>query len=100
MKNVVKRGRPVGTKKKSIGGGTVVSTWKPQTVLMDDLEFNKNLFIPMPTGKRIDNFLSSEGGLMKGCNFSFIGDPGVGKTTVILDILADLQAKGQKVLFI
>ena len=100
MKNVVKRGRPVGTKKTSISSGRVVSVWKPQTVLMDDLEFNKNLFIPMPTGKRIDNLLSSEGGLMKGCNFAFIGDPGVGKTTVILDVLADLQAKGQKVLFI
>jgi DNA repair protein RadA/Sms len=37
---------------------------------------------------------------MKGTNFAFIGDPGVGKTTVMLDILADLQAKGQKVLFI
>lgn len=101
MKNKVKRGRPVGSKKKIVvGGGNVVSTWKPKTVMMDDLEFNKNLFVPMPTGKKIDSLLSSEGGLMKGCNFAFIGDPGVGKTTVILDILADLQKKGQKVLFI
>jgi len=101
MKNKVKRGRPVGSKKKIVvGGGSVVSTWKPKTVMMDDLEFNKNLFVPMPTGKKIDSLLSSEGGLMKGCNFAFIGDPGVGKTTVILDILADLQKKGQKVLFI
>jgi DNA repair protein RadA/Sms len=101
MKNKVKRGRPSGsTKSKVLSGGTVVKTWKPETVLMDDLEFNKDLFVPMPTGKRIDSLLSSEGGLMKGCNLAFIGDPGVGKTTVILDVLADLQAKGQKVLFI
>ena len=100
MKNKIKRGRPVGSTKKKRLSGKVVKTWKPQTVLMDDLSFNKDLFIPMPTGKRIDNLLSSEGGLMKGCNFAFIGDPGVGKTTVILDILADLQNKGQKVLFI
>lgn len=99
MKKIVKRGRPIGTTKKSIGG-KVVATWRPKTVLMDDLKFNKNLFIPMPTGKSIDRLFSSEGGLMKGCNLAFIGDPGVGKTTVILDVLADLQAKGQKVLFI
>ena len=54
----------------------------------------------MKTGKKIDSLLSGEGGLMKGTNFAFIGDPGVGKSTVMLDILADLQAKGQKCLFI
>ena len=100
MKKVVKRGRPVGSSKKSIVSSNVVSTWKPELVKMDDISFNENLFIPMPTGKKIDELLSSEGGLMKGTNFAFIGDPGVGKTTVILDMLADLKAKGQKVLFI
>ena len=37
---------------------------------------------------------------MKGTNYAFVGDPGVGKTTVLLDMLADMQAKGQKVLFV
>ena len=37
---------------------------------------------------------------MKGTNYAFVGDPGVGKTTVLLDMLADMQSKGQKVLFI
>jgi predicted ATP-dependent serine protease len=102
MKNVVKRkaGRPVGSKKKVIVSSNVVSTWKPELVKMDDLSFDKDLFIPMPTGKKIDELLSSEGGLMRGTNTALIGDPGVGKTTVVLDILADLKAKGQKVLFI
>ena len=102
MKNVVKRkaGRPVGSKKKVIVNSNVVSTWKPELVKMDDLSFDKDLFIPMPTGKKIDELLSSEGGLMRGTNTALIGDPGVGKTTVVLDILADLKAKGQKVLFI
>lgn len=97
MKVKVKRGRP---SKKSIVSSKLISTWKPELVKMDDIEFNKDLFVPMPTGRKIDDLLSSEGGLMKGTNFAFIGDPGVGKTTVILDVLADLQAKGQKVLFI
>ena len=67
---------------------------------MDNLSFDKNLFVPMKTGKKIDSLLSSEGGLMKGTNFAFVGDPGVGKSTVMLDVLADLQSKGQKCLFI
>jgi len=77
-----------------------VLRWKPELVKMNDLEFDKNLFVPMPTGKKIDSLLSGEGGLMKGTNFAFIGDPGVGKSTVMLDILADLHKKGNKVLFI
>ena len=77
-----------------------VKRWKPELVKMDNIKFDKNLFVPMPTGKKVDSLLSSEGGLMKGTNFAFVGDPGVGKSTVMLDILADLQAKGQKCLFI
>jgi len=37
---------------------------------------------------------------MPGTNFVITGDPGVGKTTVLLDVLADLQKKGKKVLFV
>ena len=54
----------------------------------------------MPTGKKIDALLSSEGGLMKGTNFAFVGEPGVGKSTVMLDVIAQLKKDGQKVLFI
>jgi DNA repair protein RadA/Sms len=67
---------------------------------MADFTYDKSLFTPMPTGKRVDSLFSSEGGLMKGTNYAFVGDPGVGKTTVLLDMLADMQAKGQKVLFV
>lgn len=90
MKDMVKRGRP--TKK--------VVKVMPKLVKMDDIKFNDNLFIPMKTGGRLDPMLSGEGGLMKGTNYAFVGDPGVGKSTVMLDVLADLQAKGAKVLFI
>ena len=74
--------------------------WKPELVKMDELKFDENLFVPMKTGRKIDDLLSGEGGLMKGTNYAFVGDPGVGKTTVMLDILADMQAKGNKVLFV
>ena len=97
VENKVKRGRP---RKIQVVGNTEVKRWKPELVKMDNLSFDKDLFVPMPTGKKVDSLLSSEGGLMKGTNFAFVGDPGVGKSTVMLDILADLQAKGQKCLFI
>ena len=84
---------------KSINTGSF-RTWKPSTVKMNDIKFDKNLFIPMPTGKKIDSLFSAEGGLMKGTNYAIVGDPGVGKSTVMLDILSDLNNKGKKTLFI
>jgi len=91
----VKRGRP----RKNVTSPKVAD-FKVKTVQMDDLTFNKNLFIPMKTKTKVDPFLSSEGGLMPGTNIVFTGDPGVGKTTVLLDILADILASGKKCLFV
>ena len=71
-----------------------------KTVKMSDLSFDPQLFRPMKSGRVIDSHFSSEGGLMRGTNYAIVGDPGIGKTTVMLDMLADLQAKGKKVLFI
>ena len=70
------------------------------TVKMEDIKFDSSLFRPMKSGRVIDTHFSSEGGLMKGTNYAIVGDPGIGKTTVMMDMLADLQDKGQKVLFI
>lgn len=67
---------------------------------MNDLKFEKNLFNPLRTGRKIDEFFSSEGGVMPGTNTVITGDPGIGKTTVLLDILGDLNNKGKKVLFV
>lgn len=50
----------------------------------------------------MDFVLSSQGGLPRGVNYMIIGDPGVGKTTIILDMLANLQTVKPKlkILFI
>ena len=77
-----------------------MSLKKVKTVKMEDLKFDSQLFRPMKSGRVIDAHFSSEGGLMKGTNYAIVGDPGIGKTTVMLDMLADLKNKGQKVLFI
>ena len=71
-----------------------------RTVKMEDISFDSSLFRPMKSGRVVDSHFSSEGGLMKGTNYAIVGDPGIGKTTVMLDMLAHLQDKGQKVLFI
>ena len=88
----IKRGRPVGTGN--------VKRFKPVVSTMADFKYDTSLFTPMPTGKKVDSLFSSEGGLMKGTNYAFVGDPGVCKSTVLLDMLADMQAKGQNVLFV
>lgn len=69
-------------------------------VRMDEQNFSPTLFEPMQTGKDIDGFFSSANGIPRATNYMIIGDPGVGKSTVGMDILSDLNNKGYKVLFI
>jgi predicted ATP-dependent serine protease len=71
-----------------------------ELVRMKNQEFRDDLFIPMPTGKHIDGLFTPQGGIPKATNYMVVGDPGVGKSTVTLDILSDLEAKGFRVLFI
>ena len=73
---------------------------KLNLVKMKDVKFNDDLFIPMKTKTIVDSVLSTEGGVFPGTNTVVIGDPGVGKSTVLLDWVANLQDQGKKVLFI
>ena len=69
-------------------------------IKMQDLTFDDSLFIPIKTKTLIDSVLSTEGGIFPGTNTIVIGDPGVGKSTVLLDWIADFQRQGKKVLFV
>ena len=60
-------------------------------VKMRDVRFDKDLFINFRTRTILDNLLCSYKGLPKGVNYMIIGDPGVGKTTIILDMLANIR---------
>jgi predicted ATP-dependent serine protease len=73
-----------------------------KVVRMCDIHFSKSLFENFRTGTILDNLLCSYIGLPKGVNYMCIGDPGVGKTTIILDMLSDIQTLDQdaRVLFI
>ena len=92
---MAKRGRP--TKVKQINSNFNVEL---NLVKMQDVTFNDDLFIPIKTKTIVDSVLSTEGGLFPGTNTVVIGDPGVGKSTVLLDWIADMQNQGKKVLFI
>ena len=69
-------------------------------VKMDNIKFNDDLFIPIKSKTIVDSLLSTEGGVFPGTNTVVIGDPGVGKSTVLLDLLAQYHKDGKKVLFI
>ena len=93
---MAKRGRPpknaVATKK--------VALESVEYTKMQDVNFDPSLFTPMKTGTLVDTILSNDGGVFPGTNTVVIGDPGVGKSTVLLDWLANFQNKGKRVLFI
>ena len=88
---MAKRGRPA--KVKQINSNFNV---KLNLVKMKDVKFNDDLFIPIKTKTIVDSVLSTEGGLFPGTNTIIIGDPGVGKSTVMLDWIADMQNKVKK----
>lgn len=77
-----------------------VLTVIPESIKMSGLTFDPKLFEPIKTGKPIDTLLSTDGGFPRATNFMMVGDPGVGKSTVAMDILSDLQTSGASVLFI
>lgn len=60
-------------------------------VKIRDLIFDKDLFVNYLSGTVLDRLLCSYDGLPKGVNYMIIGDPGVGKTTIILDLMANIQ---------
>ena len=90
-----KRGRPSKTTQVCNFNNTPI-----KLVKMQDVKFDDSLFIPIKTKTIVDSVISTEGGLFPGTNTVIIGDPGVGKSTVLLDWVADFQSQGKKVLFI
>lgn len=71
-------------------------------VKMKDVTFDASLFENYQSGTVLDNLLCSYKGLPKGVNYMIIGDPGVGKTTIILDLVSSIarQQPAARILFI
>lgn len=58
----------------------------------------KELLVPMVSGVSLDYCLSSAGGTFRGTNYVFVGDPGIGKSTIVMEFAAAQHALGKKVL--
>jgi DNA repair protein RadA/Sms len=82
-------------------------TYVPSLINFDNVTRLKNInidprmLITMRSGiKNIDSLISHEGGIPASSNIMVAGSPGVGKTTVLLDVLSGINNKGFKTLFI
>lgn len=73
-----------------------------EIVKMREVRFEPGLFVNFRSGTVLDDLLCSYKGLPKGVNYMIIGDPGVGKTTIILDLIANIAQHSTKarILFI
>lgn len=87
-------------KRQELGISETQNQKAPELIKMRNQSFDPDLFVNMVTGKEIDGFFSNDGGIPKACNFIITGGPGVGKSTVGLDMLSDLAMSGHSVLFI
>ena len=67
---------------------------------LNDLNIDPKMMNTFKSGLKVDQLISHEGGIPAATNIMMIGDPGVGKTTVLLDVLSAAQNKGAKCLFI
>jgi predicted ATP-dependent serine protease len=67
---------------------------------MEKIKIPKNLLQPMETGTNLDMLFSIHKGIMTGVNIMIHGPGGVGKSTVLLDMISKLQAKGKRVAFV
>jgi len=72
-----------------------------QITKLNQLDIDPKMLESMKTGLRnVDQLFSFEGGIPCASNIMAIGDPGVGKTSLMLDLVAAVQNKGRKCLFI
>ena len=83
----------------SVGGMKIVEK-KPisfeKVAKLEAINVNDEMLVTHKTGIVIDKLISYEGGIPVGTNIMITGDPGVGKTTVSLHTLANLQKNNKK----
>ena len=77
-----------------------VSKLNNRLTKISNVKFAKGLFDAHKTNTPLDGLFSIDGGVPKATNWMVVGDPGVGKSTVTLDIIANAERTGSKVLFI
>jgi DNA repair protein RadA/Sms len=73
-----------------------------QITKLNKLDIDPRMMEQMQSGTVLDSLISHEKGIPAATNIMVIGDPGVGKTTLLLDLLASTQQqnKAKRCLFI
>lgn len=69
-------------------------------VKLSNLDIDARMMETMKSGLPLDELISHEGGIPCATNIMVCGDPGVGKTTILLDLLSAVVNRGRKCLFI
>jgi predicted ATP-dependent serine protease len=62
-----------------------------QIVKLTDFNFPPEVFIPLKSGKFIDNMISKKGGTMPATISIVVGEPGSGKTTMLVDKMTGIE---------
>jgi predicted ATP-dependent serine protease len=90
---MAKRGRKPKSEAKPVKS---LSKLKLKLTRMKDFPIDDNMFKSIKTGdETLDGFLSTEGGFMPATNIICVGDPGIGKSTVLLDMLSNVKITTQ-----
>jgi len=73
-----------------------------QITKLKDIVIDERMFEQMKSGLALDELISHEKGIPSATNIMVIGDPGIGKTTLLLDLIASVQLNdpSKKCLFI
>lgn len=73
-----------------------------ETTQLRNIVFDPRLFIPIMTGKYLDNYWSRKGGILPATNIMITGDPGIGKSSNLMDVLVGIkqQDRSKRVLYI
>jgi predicted ATP-dependent serine protease len=73
-----------------------------KTTVLSEINVDPSLYKPIKTGTYIDRFWSRKGGIMPGTNVMVTGDPGIGKSSVMMDLLQGIKEidPNKKVLYV
>lgn len=74
----------------------VIDTRQIQTTLLGQIPVNAELYKPIKTGTFIDQFWSRKSGIPKGTVTMITGDPGIGKSSVMMDLLQGVKKVNPK----
>jgi predicted ATP-dependent serine protease len=69
-------------------------------VKINDIKYDPELFEAWEMNSPLDTLFSIGGGIPKATNWMCVGDPGVGKSTVLLDAICNTKKNGARVLFV